>query len=269
VGATHVLADLGERSSARLELDPRPPYEADLTFLLPDSVRAPTAARRLSERLRHSVPPGVTVEARPSKTRLGELLSPAANDLLIDLTAEERRRAEGSVDSLLRRLRARSELAGVRRAEAAEVPAYELHLKRKALSRYGVRPEDVGRALEAAARGRGATALRRVSREVPIVVRSRTVTSIEALLRETIATPNGRLPLRRFVEAQATPLPAALLRTGQAPVVRLVADVAEGRGLSDAVAAVQSELDAALPNGVRGTVGGANRAFRDGQGAVG
>jgi HAE1 family hydrophobic/amphiphilic exporter-1 len=266
VGATHVLSDLGERSTARLELDPRPPYEADLTLILPDSVRAQTVARRLQST---SFPQDVTVEVQPSKTRLGALLSPGENDLLIDLVSEERRRTEGLVDTLLQRLRERPEVAGVRRAEAAEVPAYELHLKRETMARYGVSPEDVGRALEAAARGRTATQLRQVSEEVPIVVRSREVQSIESLLREPIATPNGRLPLRRFATAEQTNLPAALLRTGQAPVVRLVADVAEGGGLAAAVTAVQEQLDATLPPGVRGSVGGANQAFRESLRAVG
>ncbi len=266
VNATHVLADLGERSTARLELDPRPPYEADLTLMLPDSVRAPTAARRLQQA---SFPPDVTVETRPVQTRLGALLSPAENDLLIDLRAEERRQTRGVVDTLLHRLRARPELSGVRRAEAAEVPAYHLHLQRQTMARYGVTPEAVGRALEAAARGRTATQLRQVNDEVPIVVHSRDVGSIDALLRRDLDTPNGRLPLRRFVTAERTTLPAALLRSGQAPVVRLVADVSEARGLSEAVNAVQTTLDATLPTGVRGEVGGANRAFRESLRAVG
>ena len=266
VGATHVLSDLGERSTARLELDPRPPYEADLTFLLPDSVHAQQAAARLQAA---SVPPDVTVEVRPAQTRLEELLSPAESDLLIDLVAEERRRTDAALDTLLQRLRARPELAGVRRAEAAEVPAYRLRLKREVMARYGVRPEVVGRALEAAARGREATALRQVGREIPIVVHSRDVASVDALLRRTIETPSGRLPLGRFVRAKSAALPAALLRSGQAPIVRLVADVAEGSGLSEAVGAVQTSLEETLPPGVHGQVGGANRAFRESLRAVG
>ena len=266
VGATHVLSDLGERSTARLELDPRPPYEADLTVLLPDSVRAQRAATRLQDA---SYPSDVTVEVRPAKTRLEELLSPAESDLLIDLVAEERRRTDAALDTLLQRLRARPELAGVRRAEAAEVPAYRLRLKREVMARYGVRPEAVGRTLEAAARGREATALRQVGREIPIVVHSRDVGSIDALLRRSIETPSGRLPLRRFVRSEPAALPAALLRSGQAPIVRLVADVAEDRGLSEAVGAVQSSLAATLPPGVRGQVGGANQAFRESLRAVG
>jgi HAE1 family hydrophobic/amphiphilic exporter-1 len=108
-----------------------------------------------------------------------------------------------------------------------------------------------------------------VSEEVPIVVRSRGVGSIESLLDRRIETPSGRLPLRRFVRAERAELPAALLRVGQAPVVRLVADVAEGRGLSEAVTAVQGPLATSLPRTVRGEVGGANRAFRESLRAVG
>jgi HAE1 family hydrophobic/amphiphilic exporter-1 len=142
-------------------------------------------------------------------------------------------------------------------------------MQREAMARYGATPTDVGRALEAAARGREATRLRQVGKEVPIVVRSRDVASIQDLLERRIETPAGRLPLRRFVEAEATGLPAALIRAGQAPVVRLVADVAEGQGVGAATQAVQAELGAVLPTGVRGEVGGANRAFRDSLRAVG
>jgi HAE1 family hydrophobic/amphiphilic exporter-1 len=101
------------------------------------------------------------------------------------------------------------------------------------------------------------------------VVHSRDVASVDALLRRTIETPSGRLPLRRFVRAESAALPAALLRSGQAPIVRLVADVAEGSGLSEAVGAVQTSLEETLPPGVRGQVGGANRAFRESLRAVG
>ena len=77
------------------------------------------------------------------------------------------------------------------------------------------------------------------------------------------------MPLSRFVTAERTALPAALLRSGQAPVVRLVADVAEGRGLTEAVGTVRSTLNETLPSGVRGEVGGANQAFRESLQAVG
>jgi HAE1 family hydrophobic/amphiphilic exporter-1 len=264
--AAHVLADVGERNAARLELDPRPPYEADLTFLLPDSVGAEQAIRRLQA---VDTPPDVTMEVESAKTRLEELLSSGEGDLLIDLVADTRRRTEGVADTLLRRLQASPELTGVRRAEAAEVPAYRLELKREAMARFGVQPADVAGMLEAAARGRRATELRRVSEEIPIVVRARDVRSVDDLLQRRIPTPTGQKPLRVFVEARQVDLPAALIRAEQAPVVRLVANVAPDSDLQAAVDAVRSTFETSLPPGVRGSVGGANEAFRDSLRAVG
>ena len=267
--AGHVLADLGERSTARLELDPRPPYEADLTFLLPDTVSADRATRRLQS---VAMPPDVSVEVESAQTQLEALLSGGEGDLLIDLVTDDRAdrlRNRATVDTLLRRLQAHPALTGVRRAEAAEVPAVQLRLKRQAMARFGVQPSDLAAYLEAAARGRRATELRQVSEEIPIVVRARDVPSVHELLERRVPTPTGRKPLRVFVEAEPVQLPAALIRSGQAPVVRLVANVAPGHDLTAAVDGVQSEFAGVLPPGVRGTVGGANQAFRESLQAVG
>ena len=264
--ATNVLADLGERSTARLELDPRPPYEGDLTMLVPDSLDARTVARKVQTL---ALPEDVTAEVRPSQTQLEALLSTGESDLFIDLTADDRRLAETTVDTVLARLRDRSELTGVRRAEAARVPAYSLKFHRENLARFGMQPASVGAYLEAAARGRRATDLRRVNEEIPITVRAQNAETIEALLNRRIPTPQGNMPIRVFVEATPVRLPAALLRTEQAPVVRIVADVAPESDLAAAVGAVESTFTGALPSGVRGSVGGANQAFRDSLRAVG
>ena len=93
----HLLADLGERSEARLDLDPRPPYEGDLTLVLPDSVSAQQATERLEAT---PWPPDVSVEARPAQTQLEALLTTGTADLLIDITAEEGRPVEALIDSL-------------------------------------------------------------------------------------------------------------------------------------------------------------------------
>ena len=269
VGATHVLADLGERSQAQLELDPRPPYEADLTVLLPESLSANAATRRLYAL---DVPADVSVDVTPSATQLETLLSGDDSDLSIDLVTDDRnRRVEerAVTDTLLRRLRTRPALVDVRRADAAEIPAVRLHLNRDAMARFGVAPRDVSAYLEATARGRHATDLRQVSEAVPIMVRARDVTSIHDLLQRTVPTSTGRKPLRMFVSAESVQLPAALLRSGQAPVERLMANVAPGFGLTDAVRAVETSVAQGLPPGVRVTVGGANQAFRDSLRAVG
>ena len=263
-----VLADLGERSEARLELDPRPPYEGDLTFILPDSVGARAATARLQAL---DLPRGARLEARPAQTQLEALLTAGGADLRIDLVADETRTSEAIVDAVLDALRARPELAGAQRAEASEVPAYRLRFRRENLARFGATPADVGARLEASARGYRATALRQVGEEVPIVVRARHAGSIEALLAERIPTPTGRKPLHVFVEAETVTLPAALLRTGQTPVTRLTASVAPGSDLAAATEAVDAALAPILAEapGTRYAVGGANQAFREGLRAVG
>ena len=266
--ARRVLADLGERSEARLELDPRPPYKGDLTFILPDSVGAQAATARLQVL---DLPRGTRLEARPAQTQLEALLTAGGADLQIDLIADEARPSEAVVEAVLNALRARSELTGAQRAEASEVPAYRLRFRRENLARFGVTPADVGARLEASARGYRATALRQVGEEVPIVVRARQASSIEALLAERIPTPTGRKPLHVFVDAERIALPAALLRTGQTPVTRLTASVAPASDLAAATDAVDAALAPILAEtpGTRYAVGGANQAFREGLRAVG
>jgi HAE1 family hydrophobic/amphiphilic exporter-1 len=266
--ARRVLADLGERSEARLELDPRPPYEGDLTFILPDSVRAQAATARLQAL---ALPRGVRLEVRPAQTQLEALLTAGGADLRVDLIADETRPAEAVVEAVLDALRARPELASAQRAEASEVPAYRLHFRRDNLARFGVTPATVGARLEASARGYRATALRQVGEEVPIVVRAGRAGSIEALLEERIPTPTGRKPLRVFVDAERIELPAALLRTGQTPVTRLTASVASGSDLTAAIDAIETAVPPVLAEapGTRYAVGGANQAFREGLRAVG
>ena len=44
--AAHVLVDVGERDEARLDLNPRPPYEGELIVILPDGIRTDDVARR-------------------------------------------------------------------------------------------------------------------------------------------------------------------------------------------------------------------------------
>ena len=64
---SRVLADLGERDDARLDLDPRPPYAGDLTAALAAGAVPEKVLRRLASR---KVPPDVEIEARPVKTQL-------------------------------------------------------------------------------------------------------------------------------------------------------------------------------------------------------
>ncbi len=264
--ALHVLADLGERDEARLDLDPRPPYEGDLVLLLPPGRRAEEVIEAVQAL---DLPADMELKAQQVQTQLEALLTSDEADLLIDLISEERPAAEAVVGRLLEGLGARPELVNLRRADAASVPAYRLTFRRDNLSRVGVSPSPRTAYLEAGGRGRRATELRTINEEIPIVLRSRHIDSLERLLAERIPTQSGLLPLGTFVEATFVVLPAALVRTDQASVVRLTADIAAGADLVSATEAVEDAFAAALPVGVRGRVGGANEVFQASLRAVG
>jgi HAE1 family hydrophobic/amphiphilic exporter-1 len=263
---TAVLAEVGERDDDYLNLDPRPPYEADLTLLLPPEARADAVLLGLQ-----ALPtPGDTrMEARPARPPLDALLLNEEADLYLDLMGDLRAEVTPVVPGLIEALRQRPELANVRPADETHVPAVRLTFLREAMARYGVSGEDLAAMLDAAARGRRATHLRMVNEAIPIVLRTPEIGSVEALLQQQIETATGLLPLSTFLEAAPVSLPAVLLRSGQAPVVRLLADVAPGHDLAAALTSVEAVLGTRLPSPLRAQVGGANDAFRAALLAVG
>jgi HAE1 family hydrophobic/amphiphilic exporter-1 len=263
----HVLADLGERDDARLDLDPRPAYRGDLTLVLrPGAAVQPVLARL--QRLR--LPPDLTLEARPVRPQLESLLVTDQADLVIDLVSGTRADAAHGVAPLLAALGRRPELVNVARTDPESVPAYRIEIDRDAVARFGVRLSVLQSYLEAAARGREATRLTTLDEEVPIVLHAEAVDSIERLLAERVPTREALMPLGTFLRGEPTRLPAVLLRSRQAPIVRLTADAAAGTTLQAAVAAAGAAAGAArLPPTVRVRVGGANESFRDSLSAVG
>ncbi len=260
----HLLADLGERDDVRLDFDPRPPYAGDMTVVLAPGWRSKTVLHRLAQLPR---PRDLGMEARPVKTQLEALLVSAESDLVIDLVAERRSEAESWAPVLLPALAKRPELANVVRSDPEGVSAYDLQFDRDALARLGAQPETLDGYLEAAARGREATRLHLMREQVPVVLRA-AAGSVEGLLAERVPTGAGMLPLGTFVRAEAVRLPAVLLRQGQAPVVRLLADLAPEVGLAAGTRAVEAAVQATLPPRVRAKVGGANQAFRESLRAV-
>ncbi len=262
----HVLADLGERDDARLELNPRPLYRGDLTLVL-----APGAgSKSVLDQLRAlRLPPDLTLQARPVRPQLESLLATGENDLRIDLIAGTRTEAEMVAGPLQEALREKPELVNVARTDPEGVPAYRVELNRDAIARFGARPATLETYLEAAARGREATRLRSVNEEVPVVLHARAVDSVDHLLAERMPAQAGLFPLSAFVRAEPVHLPAVLLRSHQGPVVRLTADVARGTRLQDAVRAAETAAAATLPASVRARVGGNNELFHASLRAVG
>lgn len=266
-GVVHVLADLGERDDARLDLDPRPVYRGDLTLVL----AAGTPSRMILQQLHQlKIAPDASLEARPVRQQLGSLLITSESDLVIDIVSGARRDAEDAAAPLLAALRSLPELINLARSDPEGVPAYRIELDRDAIARFQVRATTIQTYLEAAARGREATRLLTANEEVPIVLHARAVDSIDRLLAERVPTGTGLLPLGKFVQAEPVRLPAVLLRSSQGPVVRLTADLAPGTPLQEAVHAVEKRVaSAGLSSSVRVHVGGANEAFRESLKAVG
>src|SRR5690606_24166627 len=83
----HVLADLGERDEARLELEPRPPYEADITLIMKQGVASRPVATALLEDLEPVRANDLAIEVRPVQTQLEALLTRGEGDLFIDLVS--------------------------------------------------------------------------------------------------------------------------------------------------------------------------------------
>lgn len=257
----NILTDLGQRDEGRLELDPRPAYEGELLVLLD----TPSAVDRINA---YEWSEGIKASVQPVRTQLEMLLAPDDADILIDLVADDRSSAEANVERLTEELVNASAVTNVRRADSEYIPAYSITLDEDAMNRFGIRPNQLTAYLEAGARGRKATDLRGINEDVPIVLRARHITSIDALLAQRIPTQNGLLPIDVFVDIERVNLPAALIRVGQAPVVRLKADIATGYGVQDAEDATRSGFGV-LPLGVRGRLGGASEAFQSGLRAVG
>ena len=255
----HILADLGERDEARLQVDPRPPYEGDLSLMLAPGVALDEA---LSAARSARAAPDMTVEITPVRTQLEELLASNEADLFIDLTADTRQEAMPSYESVLTALEARPELTNVRRANAFDVPAWRLDFRRDELARYGVSEAAVAALLEAGARGVHTTDLRSINEDIPITLRLTGIGTMDDLLAQHIQTPGGPMPLRLFVTATFTALPASLYRTDQAPILRVLADVAPLADLTSATRAAEETLREHVPRDVRGRVGGSNEAFR-------
>jgi len=81
-------------------------------------------------------------------------------------------------------------------------------------------------------------------------------------LAEQIPAREGLMPISAFVIAESLPLPAALVRVGQASVVRLTADISPGYDLRRSINAVNEATARVLPVTVQSRVGGSVEVFQ-------
>lgn len=260
----HVLADLGERDDAHLEIDRRPPYAGDLTVVLAPGVASAPLLARLEQ---WPGPLDLSVEARGVRDELEALLTRDGSDLVVELLADRRTTAEAAVPALVATLESSPVLANVAPVAALGVPAVRLEPRRGALMRYGVAADRLGLYLEAAARGIEATRLRSDGRDFPVRLTHTPAEGLAGLLGERVPSAAGLVPLGELVTSTRVEVPAVLTRRDRAPVVQVAADVAAGAGLAEATTVVEAAFST-LPPGVSGRLVGANETFREGLSSV-
>ena len=163
--ASAILSDLGERDEARLDIDPRPPYEGTLVVLVHPNREVEEIIQGVGTL---NLAPDMEVQTKRVETQLEALLVSDEADLLIDLVADERRTAEAVAERVMTSLGRQPALVNVKRANAAFVSVYVIKFRRDEMNRHGVSPTIVTSYLEAGARGRRATELRTVNEEVPL-----------------------------------------------------------------------------------------------------
>lgn len=261
----HILSDLGERDETRLQLDPRAAYEGEFVVLLAPGSNAESVDRDLRQ---VATPPDVVLETRPVRTQLEVLLTSGEADLQIDIVSERRSEGLMHLETVLATLGADDALTNVRIADELEVPAYRIEFLREPMARHSITTTELAGYLSAAGRGVEATELRYINEDVPVVLRRTGVSSVEDLLGQRVQTINGPLPLGLFIRANYIELPAALIRSDQASVVRILADVPAGGDLAAATGAAEAVISGITDTRVRGRVGGASDTFRDSLRAV-
>lgn len=260
-GVRHVLADLGERDMARLELDPRSPHAGELTVILEQGVDPLTVQKRF---LDVSWPSDVAVGITPVRSELETLLIADGSDLTLDIRSDGPTRSVQQLEPLMETLRNRPELTNVALAHAGDIPAFALHFRRDRLLRYGKNAEAIGSYVEAAVRGREAITLQTGGREVPVVLRTDHTSSIDGLLAEWVSSSAGLLPLGTFFRVESVRVPAVLLRASRAPVLRIGADVAPGADLSTAIGGIEQALVENLPAEVHARISSSQETFLEG-----
>jgi len=261
----HALSDIGERDESRLQVDPRPPYEADILIILADDTSL-EEARSILESV--AAPQDVQLEIAPERTQLESLLANEEADLFVDLMVERRELGTPVMNAVLETLQGLDELANVRLSDDFQVPAYRLAFNREAMARFRVSAIQLTTQLEAAAEGAHATDLRSVNEEVPILLRTPRKATVEDLLAEPVPAQDGLMPMSTFLSAEYVLLSASLMRGDQIPVLRILADVAETSDLGRATQAVKAAVGPMLDGSTRLRIGGANEAFRSSLRAV-
>jgi HAE1 family hydrophobic/amphiphilic exporter-1 len=154
-------------------------------------------------------------------------------------------------------------VTNVRVATELGQPEIRVEIDRERVAAYGMDPRRVAETVEGYLKGKEATQLVDFDRKVPIVVRLPEADRRSAATLERL-TVDG-VPLRELVHVRTASGPAEIRRVDQGRVVTVMADVAGGGGVTEAVDAVRSALSSvAPPHGIRVEIGGENEEMRKG-----
>ncbi|MFL5539019.1 MAG: efflux RND transporter permease subunit, partial [Longimicrobiaceae bacterium] len=238
---------------------------ATLEVRLKDGEATAAALRRLRPRLAAFPAGAVTLEAGQA-TALGRLLGAGESDLSVRVRGEDLDAALAYAARVRERLAEVPAVANVRVGTELGQPEVRVEIDRERAAAYGIDPQRIAESVEGYMKGKEATQLVDFDRKVPVVVRLPEAArrSAETLERLTV----DGVPLRELVRVHTASGPAEVRRVDQGRVVTVMADVAGGAGVDEAVDAVRSSLASlAPPPGVHVEIGGENeemrRGFRD------
>jgi HAE1 family hydrophobic/amphiphilic exporter-1 len=257
VGRQAAVAGMDERESGLntatldVRLKPGKPTDAALRRLRPALAGFPAGA--------------VTLESGQA-TALGRLLGAGESDLSVRVRGEDLDAAMGYAAQVRQRLAGVPAVNNVRVGTELGQPEIRVEIDRERVAAYGMDAKHVAETVEGYMKGMEATQLVDFDRKVPVVVRlpEEARRSAETLERLTV----DGVPLRELVRVHTASGPAEVRRVDQGRVVTVMADVAGGAGVDEAVDAVRSSLASlAPPPGIHVEIGGENeemrRGFRD------
>ncbi|HVG45570.1 MAG TPA: efflux RND transporter permease subunit, partial [Longimicrobium sp.] len=254
IGRQAAVAGMDERESGL--------NTATLDVRLKPGEATDRALRRLRPALAGFPAGAVTLEAGQA-TALGRLLGAGESDLSVRVRGEDLDAAMGYAAQVRRRLAGVPSVTNVRVATELGQPEIRVEIDRERVAAYGMDPRRVAEAVEGYMKGKEATQLVDFDRRVPIVVRlpEDARRSAETLERLTV----DGVPLRELVRVRTASGPAEIRRIDQGRVVTVMADVAGGGGVDEAVDAVRSSLSSvAPPHGLHLEIGGENEEMRKG-----
>jgi len=207
----------------------------------------PATERDEAERIRALLAEVPGAEARVTRPVLFSFRTP----IEVEIHGEDLTALRRAAEHVREVMAAMPELADVETTQRRGAPEIQVRYDRERLARAGLDIQRVASLVRAAVKGEEATRFNLVDRRVPIVVRfdeadRRTVEDVRRIVVDPGA--DRPLPLSAVATVEAAEGPAEIRRIDGRRVALVRANVGEG-SLGNAVAALRTRLDAAIPPG--------------------